>query len=68
MLGLQALWPWLHFNLLRFGFCLYYSHCHVTFAMGPLKRRAESTTERKTDTQTFYHVSEDILYSQPYIL
>lgn len=30
--------------------------------MGPLRRRAESTTERKTDIQIFYHVSED-LYS-----
>lgn len=41
------------------GFCLY-SRCRVTTTTGPLRRRAESTTERKTDTPTFYHVSEDL--------
>lgn len=34
------------------------SRCRVTTTSGPLRRRAESTTERKTDTPTFYHVSE----------
>ncbi len=53
--------PWLYFYLMRIGFFLY-SRCRVTTTTGPLRRRAESTTERKTDTQTFYHVSED-LYS-----
>lgn len=51
----------LFFYLTRIGFCVY-SRCRVTTTMGPLRRRAESTTERRTDTQTFYHVSED-LYS-----
>lgn len=41
------------------GFFLY-SRCRVTTTTGPLRRRAESTTERKTDTPTFYHVSEDL--------
>lgn len=52
---------WIYFYLMRIGFS-FYSRCHVTITTGPLRRRAESTTERKTDTQTFYHVSED-LYS-----
>lgn len=47
------------FHLMRIGPSRY-SRCRVTTATGPLRRRAESTTERKTDTQTFYHVSEDV--------
>lgn len=47
---------------MRIGFSLY-SRCHVTTITGPLRRRAESKTERKTDTQTFYHVSEDLYFA-----
>lgn len=41
-----------------FGSFYFYSRCRVTTTSGPLRRRAESTTERKTDTPTFYHVRE----------
>lgn len=37
-----------------------YSRCRVTTTSGPSRRRAESTTERKTDIPTFCHVSEDL--------
>lgn len=55
----KAAQPWFYVDLRRIGLSRY-SRCHVTTTMGPLRRRAESTTERKTDTQTFYHVSEHL--------
>lgn len=48
---------WLCFHLTRIVFFLY-SRCRVTTTSGPLRRQAETTTERKTDTPTFCHVSE----------
>lgn len=47
---------WIYSYLTRIVFFLY-SRCRVTTTSGPLRRQAESTTERKTDTPTFYHVS-----------